>query len=152
INDKFGLQISDAIWATSEFIKDTWSGVTKAWDSVTTKAGEWIDKVSSAWGFAKTLPGKAGSAISNGADRVAGVFGKGSAGRRKAFADSLAAAGITNPNEVAMLMAQAHHETGGFRSMSESFNYSPEQLRRTSRRARDLSPDQLTGVMKSGPA
>lgn len=150
INDKFGTQIADAIDGTAAFVKNTWQSVTGAWDSVTKKAGEWIDRVSEIWGTAKRLPSSVREGVSNKVDQVQGWFGGGSAGRKAAFEKSLDAAGITNPTERAMMMAQAHHETGGFRNMSESFAYTPEQLRRTSSRARSMDPAQLAAVMKSG--
>ncbi|WP_386824295.1 hypothetical protein [Lysobacter brunescens] len=37
-------------------------------------------------------------------------------------------AGITNPRELAIFMGQMQVECGGFRSMHEGLNYSPERL------------------------
>lgn len=37
-------------------------------------------------------------------------------------------AGITDPTEIAMLLAQAAHESGGFSSVEENLNYSSERL------------------------
>ena len=37
-------------------------------------------------------------------------------------------AGVTDPTEVAMLLAQAAHESGGFSSVEENLNYSSERL------------------------
>lgn len=37
-------------------------------------------------------------------------------------------AGITDPTEIAMLLAQAAHESGGFKSIEENLNYSSDRL------------------------
>lgn len=37
-------------------------------------------------------------------------------------------AGITDPTEIAMLLAQAAHESGGFKSIEENLNYSADRL------------------------
>lgn len=37
-------------------------------------------------------------------------------------------AGITDPTEIAMLLAQAAHESGGFKSIEENLNYSSQRL------------------------
>jgi predicted chitinase len=44
---------------------------------------------------------------------------------------TMAANGITSPEEQAMFMAQMDHESGGFRKLSENLNYSPAQLMKT---------------------
>lgn len=62
----------------------------------------------------------------------------------------MTSAGISNPSERAMMLAQAHHETGGFRKMEEGFKYSPDVLRRTSRRAANLSQSQMSSLMRTG--
>lgn len=48
--------------------------------------------------------------------------------RRDALVREMDAQGITNANERAAIMAQAHHESGGFSTTEENFNYSGRRL------------------------
>jgi putative chitinase len=48
--------------------------------------------------------------------------------RREAMIQAMDAQGITDPNHRAAMMAQAHHETGGFGVSEENFNYSGSRL------------------------
>jgi predicted chitinase len=48
--------------------------------------------------------------------------------RRNALERQIAAAGIDDPATRAAIMSQAHHETGGFQSSEENFNYSGKRL------------------------
>lgn len=48
--------------------------------------------------------------------------------RREAMIQAMDAQGITDPNHRAAMMAQAHHETGGFGVSEENFNYSGNRL------------------------
>jgi predicted chitinase len=48
--------------------------------------------------------------------------------RRDAMIRAMDAQGITDPAHRAAMMAQAHHETGGFEASEENFNYSGRRL------------------------
>lgn len=152
INDKFGMQISDAIWNASEFIKEKWSGITAKWDALLAKmsaAADWVRGVKSS---VQDRASKTKNWLSDQVDAVKSSVGLGSAGNRRALERHLDAAGIRNKSERDMIMAQAHHETGGFRNMEEGFNYSPDRLRQVSRRTRGMSDAQLKAITDSGPS
>ncbi len=68
------------------------------------------------------------TAASNALDWGKGLFGKGSKGNKLALMSAADKAGITDPNERAMFMAQMDVESGGFRSLEESGAYKPKTL------------------------
>lgn len=70
------------------------------------------------------------TAASNTLDWGKGLFGKGSKGNKLALMSAADKAGITDPNERAMFMAQMDTESGGFRSLEENLNYKPKTLRK----------------------
>jgi predicted chitinase len=111
-----------------ETLGNAWNGAKTAVSNVYNKAktalGNAYDKgkavVSgvgdSMKGFGATL-GKAYKAVTGSAKQV-----------KDAVMAALAKAGITNPTEQAMFMAQMDHESGGFKSLSENLNYKPSVL------------------------
>ena len=66
------------------------------------------------------------TAAANAVDFGKGLVGGGSAGNRAALMRM--ASGIRNENERAAFLAQADHETGGFKKTEENLNYKPERL------------------------
>lgn len=133
--EKFGQVLSDVLPKAFDsfvaFAKDSWQSAVASALDVKSKAGNYAaDK----W------------------DAIKSSIGFGSAGNKAALEKQLDAAGITNKRERDMIMSQADHETGGFRNMEESFNYSPERLRQISSRTRGMSDAQIKAVTDSGPA
>lgn len=143
INDKWGLVISDAIWDASEWIKEKWGGAadwfTTTWSVISTKVTSWIDGLLNIPGntakkaveVTRSVASSAKNTASSIADGALGLIGKGSKGNRAALLKEMDAQGITDPNERAMFLAQADHESGGFRRYEENLNYSAQGLRST---------------------
>lgn len=75
------------------------------------------DALSSGYDAAKKTAGKIGSTISASASAI-----------KNAVLGQLKTAGITDPTEVAMFMAQMDTESGGFKSLSENLNYRASTL------------------------
>lgn len=74
--------------------------------------------------------------------------------KEKAIAALMAemrAQGMNNPVEQAMLLAQVDHESGGFRSMEEGFNYTAKRLMEISRTARNAGLPAVEAAIKKGP-
>jgi predicted chitinase len=98
------------------------------------RIGGWF----SSW-FSDDSP-QVGTARGNVADNVAASLRPGNAytptevdsgtaqTRRDALVRQMDEQGITDPNERAAIMAQAHHESGGFTRTEENFNYSGRRL------------------------
>jgi predicted chitinase len=126
------------------------SGVSNAWDATKAFAGK-------AWDATKSAASAVGNGIVNAGVAVGSAVGsvvsgagdalksgynaaKGAAGRigatisasagaiKNALITAMKTAGISDPKEQAMFMAQMDHESGGFKSLSENLNYRPSVL------------------------
>lgn len=72
--------------------------------------------------------------------------------RKKAVVAEMDAQGITDKNERAMLLAQVDHESNGFRSGEESFNYrSADRIAEVSKTAAKKGKPAIEAAMKQGP-
>jgi predicted chitinase len=143
VGDKVGAWLSTFDWGSignritqkwdevADGFKSSWSGITGA---LREKLGIASDAVSSAW------------------ETTQGWFGAGPQGRRATLERELDAAGITDPRERAMFMAQMDHETGGFRNMEESFAYrNAEQVMSVSASARRQGSKAVSEALLQGP-
>lgn len=143
-------------WAAiGDTITSTWdkavSGLSKLWEGAKTLAMAPPKFVARMAGRAnEAIRNKTGVDIGAGVTRAAGAvrekassiggaawdkmtyaFGGEKGARKAALASEMVKSGITDPKEQAMFMAQMDHESGGFRSMEESFKYSPGALQKT---------------------
>lgn len=108
------------------------------WDSVKNKASDLKESVKDA---------VSGSAPARTARRA---HNKASA--EPALTQAMADAGITDENEQAAFMGQMSHESGNFRTMEESFNYSSaKRIMDVSKTARDKGKKAVQEAMAQGP-
>lgn len=135
--------VSNAWDSTKKFAGNAWQGAKDAGSAALSAAGSAASAVGSGLATAGKAVGSAASAVVSGAGDVlnkgyqaakagAGRIGatiSASAGAIKsALLGALKAAGITDPTETAMFMAQMDTESGGFKSLSENLNYRPATL------------------------
>ncbi|WP_227461712.1 glycoside hydrolase family 19 protein [Cupriavidus pauculus] len=125
IKDKLGIDVDavvDKAKAAGEALKEKAAPVVGAvQDSAKAAADYGKERVSR---MAEPL----GRAADGAVDTVKGFFGGGSKGNKAALQRGMVAAGITDPKEQAMFMANMDHESGGFRSLEESTKYKPAQF------------------------
>lgn len=141
-----------AAWdSTIGWFKETWEGVsdgvTSTWDGAVGKAtkvfdavGDWLSqKLGIVKDAANATYDKGSEAVSSGknllqnaANKVTGGRYKGGSNANKAsLVEAMNGAGIKDPKEQAMFMAQMDHESGGFKNYEENLNYSAKGLRKT---------------------
>jgi putative chitinase len=84
-------------------------------------------------------------------DKVKSVFGKGSAGNKAALVQGMQNAGISDPKEQAMFMAQMDHESEGFRSLEENIKYRPKNfLKMFGKRAGIKTEEEARAILCKG--
>lgn len=116
------------------------------------KFGSWLSE-SVGNPFEKLAQAKdsAGAAVRGLMDRGLDLIGRGPEAKRKALMAQMDAAGMTDPRERAMFLAQMDHETGGFRNLEEGFNYTPDRLMAVSATARRAGPQAVQEAIAKGP-
>lgn len=160
-------------------LSSMWEGVSSTVKDKAAKANSWIkettgvdvgQKLSNA-GDTLVQAAKAGKqAVVNGAQATANAVKESTVGKgvaavantvkekysamqgRNALLNEMSDRGITDPKERAMIMAQLDHESGGFKSMEESFNYrSADRVMAVSGTAKKKGKAAVEAAMKSGP-
>lgn len=109
-----GSVVSSAASSTASSIGSAGSAVYNAGAGVVKGAG---DALNSTYNVAKSTAKSVGKTISASAAQI-----------KNALIAAMKQAGITDPKEQAMFMAQMDHESGGFKSLSENLNYKPATL------------------------
>lgn len=127
LKDKFGIDVDALVGKAKD-------AVAPAVDAAKQAAAPVVDAGKAAVDYGKDRVEKMAAPIqtatSNALDWGKGLFGKGSKGNKLALMSAADKAGITDPNERAMFMAQMDTESGGFRSLEENLNYKPKTLRK----------------------
>lgn len=151
----------DKFFAAGEWIRKTWDNLTASFEQkvVLPMQAMWQGlkaKFEKFLGPIVETKNRVADSVSEGAsvalDRAKSLFGGGSAGNKKALEAQATAAGITDPRERAMFMAQMDHESGGFRKMEESFSYrDPNRIMNVSATARRAGPEAVKAAMAKGP-
>ncbi|MCZ0926432.1 hypothetical protein L0636_00835 [Halomonas janggokensis] len=164
IAEKTGVDVAEAARETGQWVSEraieTSEWVSERGDSVAAWAA---DRAEAAADRVEDATSWLGGKLSAGASWVGEKTGvttavntvrnaHNEASAKPALTQAMAEAGITDPNEQAAFMGQMHHESGGFRTMEESFNYSSaDRIMAVSRTARDQGPEAVEAAMAEGP-
>jgi len=159
-----GQWVSDRAVETSEWVSER-AGSAADWAGERADAAAtWTsDRAEAAADRFERAAGWLGNKLSSGASWVGEKTGVSSAvgmvrnahneaSAVPALTQAMAEAGITDPNEQAAFMGQMHHESGGFRTMEESFNYrSADRIMEVSATARNQGREAVEAAMSQGP-
>lgn len=159
-----GQWVSERAVETSEWVSERANGAAEWAGERADAAAAWTaDRAEEAADRFERAAGWLGNKLSSGASWLGEKTGISSAvgmvrnahneaAAVPALTQAMAEAGITDPNEQAAFMGQMHHESGGFRTMEESFNYrSPDRIMEVSATARNQGREAVEAAMAQGP-
>ena len=142
IKETTGVDIKAAATSVSNSVTDTYESTKSAVNSAVQSAGGWVTRQAKRAADATGVTG-AVQAVKRSASHAAG---------KEALRQAMAEAGITDPNEMASFMGQMDHESSGFTSLDESFNYrSADRVMAVSKTARNKGPEAVNQAMQQGP-
>ena len=159
-----GEWVSSQAVETSEWVSERAGGAAEWASDRAEAAASWTaDRAEAAADRFEAAAGWLGQRLSSGAGWVGEKTGissvvgavrnaRNEAAAEPALTQAMAEAGITDPNEQAAFMGQMHHESGGFRTMEESFNYrSADRIMEVSATARSQGREAVEAAMAQGP-
>jgi len=154
LKDKFGIDIPAIFKPVVDVSKKVVETATEAVKGGANIAKETASKAVDA--VAKSSP-KTTEALGKGWDKVTEGAGKimshatgKTAANKAAMLNEMAAQGITDPNEQAMLMAEVDHESDGFTKAKENLNYRSGRLMEVSKTARDKGRPAVDAAVAQG--
>jgi len=153
---------------TMELLNKGLDKTNEAIDAVVDSSPKTVAAVKNGVDVAKDLGGKAADAVAKSSPKTTAALGKGwdkvtegagkimshatgkTAANKAAMLNEMAAQGITDPNEQAMLMAEVDHESGGFTSTKEKSHTRASTVMAVSKTAREAGLPAVEAAVAQG--
>jgi predicted chitinase len=154
LKDKFGIDIPaifKPVVDVSKKVVETATEAVKGGANIAKEtAGKAVDVVSKSSPKTTEALGKGWDKVTEGAGKIMSHATGKTAANKSAMLNEMAAQGITDPNEQAMLMAEVDHESGGFTKTKENLNYRSGRLMEVSKTARDKGKPAVDAAVAQG--
>jgi len=157
LKDKFGIDIpgilKPVVDAGKKAVEATKETVNAGADIAKNTANKAIDAVQKSSPKTTEALGKGWDKVTEGAGKIMSHATGKTAANKAAMLNEMAAQGITDPNEQAMLMAEVDHESGGFTSTREKSHTRASTVMAVSKTARKAGlPTVEAAVAQGGDA
>jgi len=153
LKDKFGIDIPAIFKPVVDVSKKVVETATEAVKGGANIASKAVDAVAKSSPKTTEALGKGWDKVTEGAGKIASHATGRTAANKAAMLNEMAAQGITDPNEQAMLMAEVDHESGGFTSTREKSHTRASTVMAVSKTAREAGlPAVETAVAQGGDA